>query len=411
MAGTKITSKTDLTPKVVQVYEIVNALAQQSLGMVGLEPTEASFVAVRKEIMNEDSTQNKDSYLRALWDLVGRTVYAIREYEETNVTMDMEPIEWGAIMRKFSFTMPQAQENPTWNPQTDPASSLTEKYPTEMRQYFFSNISAWEVPLTIPDVQLFTAFENAESMLSFLSCLFLNQKNAMKLAYENLGNTARGVLIGSVLNNKSAVTAVNVLAEYNKAYNTTLKKATCLYDPDFYRFTAQRVKMTAKRMHKFSTTFNNVGQERHTPTDALVLEVLSEFASGFDTYLQSEVFHNELTKLPLYEEVIYWQGSGKNWSFDDTSSIDLKVTSDEGTNVNYQFSGIIAVLRDRDSVGTTIRRRRTTSFVNPHDELTNYWDKAEMCYFVDNSENAVVFYIADVEEPTPTPTPDTPTGN
>lgn len=398
MANKALTANTDLTPKVIQTFEIVNSLAEQSLGMTGLEPTQASFVEVGKEVMNPDNTKNKDSYLKALWDLVGRTVYAIREYEETNVTMDLEPIEWGAIMRKFSFTMPKAQVNPTWNPQDVPAGSLTEKYPLEMRQYFFSNISAWEVPLTIPDVQLFTAFENAESMLSFLSCLFINQKNAMKLSYENLGNTARGVFIGAILSNNNPVTAVNVLSKYNKAYNTTLKKADCLYNADFYRFVGQQIKMTTKRMRKFSTTFNNVGQERHTPQDAQVVEVLADFASGFDTYLQSDVFHNELTKLPLYDEVTYWQGSGEDWGFDSTSSINLQVTSDEGETVDYKYSGIIAVVRDKDSVGTTIRRRRTTSFVNPHEELTNYWDKAEMCYFKDNSENGVVFYVADEPE-------------
>lgn len=388
--------------QIIQLYTIVNTLAEQSLGMKDLTPTNASFVKVGETVMS--SERNKDSFLKTLYDYEGKTVIAIRAYESNRKnTLYREPFEYGALLRKISYTMPKAQENPAWRSVNDPSASLQEKTPLTIRQYFFSGLSTWEVPGTIPDDQLKTAFKNAEDMAAFIAGIFTNMNNAMEIAYENANNTAIGSFIAAIVNSGNTVCSVNVLKEYNTIFSKSLKAANCMYNMDFLRYTAQRIKTVSQDMENMSVTFNTVGQERFTKQPLQVLEVLSKFASAFDTYLQSDVFHNELTKMPYYSTVPYWQGSGKSWAFEDVSAIKLTVDGENNTPVELTATGVIAVLRDRDSVATTIDDRRTRSFYDAHNEVTNYWEKANVAYFRDMSENGVVFYVEDEPEPVTPP--------
>ena len=91
----------------------------------------------------------------------------------------------------------------------------------------------------------------------------------------------------------------------------------------------------------------------------------------------------------MYHEVPYWQGSGENYSFESTSSINIKL--DETTTVNK--TGIIACIYDEQALGVTINERKTTSERNNKDEYTDYFNKANMGYFNDMSENGIVFYL------------------
>lgn len=391
----------------MQIYTIVNELAEQSLGIKDLQPTEASFVAVGKEVLSTEN--NRNAFKSQLNNLIGRTVFAIRPYEYDEMAIHKEPIDFGMIMRKFSFTMPKAQQNPTWNGVGTPSASLQEKTDVKVRQNFFSNFATWEVPSTIPDRQLKGAFRDAESMGAFIGAYFTNAKNSLKVAYENVGNVARSSFIGGILKNGTSVVAVNLLQSYYDVKKVVLTPVTALQNADFLRFAAWRMKLVLKRMKKMSTTFNYLEQERHTPAYAQVVEVLTEFATAFDTYLQSDVFHNEITKLPNYNEIAYWQGSGKNWDFESTSSINLTITEEtaegEESTTTLTANYVVALVRDIDAIGTTIEDQRTTSFHDSHNEITNYWDKADLGYYRDMSENGIVFYLGTVTEDEP----DTPT--
>ena len=383
-----------------QIYTIVNALAEQSLGMKNLEPTEASFVAVGKEVLSTED--NRNAFKSSLNNLIGRTVFAIRPYEYDEMAIHKEPIDFGMIMRKFSFTMPKAQANPTWFGVGEAPASLQTKTDVTVRQNFFSNFATWEVPSTIPDRQLKGAFRDAASMGAFIGAYFTNAKNSLKVAYENVGNVARSSFIGSILKNGNTVTSMNLLQAYYNVKKVVLTPDTALQTADFLRFSAWRMKLVLKRMKKMSTTFNYLGQERHTPAYAQVVEVLTEFATAFDTYLQSDVFHNEITKLPNYNEIAYWQGSGEDWSFENTSAINLTVTEENASGeeevTTLEGKYIVALIRDIDAIGTTIEDQRTTSFHDSHNEITNYWDKADLGYYRDMSENGIVFYLGTVTE-------------
>lgn len=385
----------------VQIYTIVNNMAEQSLGMTDLTATDTSFISIGKKVLSSD--KNMDAMYKTLVDRIGRTVLAVREYQGMQPSMVREPFEYGAILQKISFKMPLAQTNPTWTPQNEAHSDPFAKAQIEFMQTFFDKWSTFEYPGTIYDHQLSTAFTNAMAMAAFIDGIFLQMQNALNIATENLGNLARGSLIAATMQQgTNTTTKVNLIADYFEDTGTQITVKEAFHNVDFLKYASMRMALASDQIVKPSTTFNIAKWQRHTPKDKQVIEIQANFAKAFDSYLQSDTYHNELTKLPNYESVPYWQGSGTRWALADVTGINLTIeVADSAGSITTQTVTapyIVGVLRDIDSVGITIDKRRTKSIYNPHDEYTNYWLKADMGQYRDNSENCVVFYLADAEQ-------------
>ena len=56
-------------------------------------------------------------------------------------------------------------------------------------------------------------------------------------------------------------------------------------------------------------------------------------------------------------------------------------------------AGIVCLINDAEAAGITLDERRVRSIYNPEIEATNYFYKARERYFVDDTQNAVVFTI------------------
>ena len=380
-------------PNINQIYSIVNSVASQSMGSSAVTAVDASsFIALGNSVLS--SQASTDAYLNTLVDRIGKTIFSIRAYQAADRDIVREPFEYGCILQKIYVDMPEARVNNSWN---IGANNYTPEFapvikPT-VKQKLFNAISTWEVAVTIPDEILKTAFTSETAMAVFIDAIFTAMENMMQLAMENNINITRAAFIARKLNANSTCGAINLLANYNELTGERLTVATCLRDLGFLKYASQQIKLWTDRMVKMSTLFNDEqGYKRHTPKDLQVLDVLADFATSSDIYLQANTYHDELVKMPYYNVVPYWQGSGEGYAFDDTSAVNIKI--DASTTVNK--SGVLAVLFDHDAMGVTIKDRRATTERNNHDEYTNYYNKANIGYFNDMSENGIVFYIEDV---------------
>lgn len=380
-------------PNINQIYSIVNSVASQSMGSAAISAVDASsFIALGNSVLS--SQTSTDAYLNTLVDRIGKTIFSIRAYQAADRDIVREPFEYGCILQKIYVDMPEARVNNSWNigsngytPEFAPVIKPT------VKQKLFNAISTWEVAVTIPDEILKTAFTSETAMAVFIDAIFTAMENMMQLAMENNINITRAAFIARKLNANNTCGAINLLANYNHLTGGSLTVATCLRDLGFLKYASQQIKLWTDRMVKMSTLFNDeTGYKRHTPKDLQVLDVLADFATSSDIYLQANTYHDELVKMPYYNVVPYWQGSGEGYAFDDTSAVNIKI--DANTTVNK--SGVLAVLFDHDAMGVTIKDRRATTERNNHDEYTNYYNKANIGYFNDMSENGIVFYIEDV---------------
>lgn len=378
---------------VAQIYSIVNDVAKMAYGENALTTVDtSSFIALGDSVIS--SANNRDKFLNTLVDRIGRTIFSVREYTVTDNDIVRKPFEFGCILQKIYVEMPEAKINNSWNiGENNYTPEFAPIIKPSAKQKLFDKIATWEIDVTIPDRILKTAFLNETTMAVFIDAIFTALENMMRLAMENNINLTRASFIARKIHGAMPCGAINLLADYNTLISpaTPLTVANCLRDLGFLKYATQQIKLWSDRIVKMSKHFNEEEYIRHTPKSLQILNVLADFASATDTYLQSDTYHNELTKLPLYKVVPYWQGEGETYGFNDTSKIDIKIDA----NTTITETGVLAVLYDYEAMGVTITDRRATTERNNHDEYTNYYNKTDIGYFNDMSENGIVFYIKD----------------
>lgn len=378
--------------KVEQIYTLVNETAKESMGEKAIAVKDvSSLIALGDSVLS--SASDTENFLNTLVDRIARTVFSVRRYETDTEGMVRHPFEFGCIVQKIYVDMPEAKQNNSWEigkegytPVFAPVIKPTAK------QKLFKGITTWEVDVTIPDYMLRTAFLNETSMATFIDAIFTAMDNMITLALENNANLTRASFIARKLKGGKPCGAINLLHEYNTLTSASLTVEGAMMNAEFLAWASRAINLWVKRMSKMSVLFNEEGYKRHTPKDKIVVNLLQDFTSACDTFLGANTFHDELVKLPMYDSVAYWQGAGESFDFNDTSAIKVKI--DESNTIEKK--GIIGIVYDYEAMGVTLNERRSTSERNNHDEYTNYYNKANIGYFNDMSENGIVFYLENV---------------
>lgn len=373
-----------------QVYTMVNDAAKEALGQQAVTVKDTgTLVSLGEQI---HATESVETFYKTLVNRIGRTVVAVRAFEINERSVMRNEMEWGVIYQKISFKPREAVENPSWK--TDSQANPYDIEPqTEVVQKLFSVMGTYSYEDSIPDYQLFTAFTTPAAMAAFISGIYTNMYNYLKIAEANLANLAVNTYMAGAISGTKAAQKRNLLKEYNDKFTKSLTVEQALTDASFLKFASKTINDTIKQFTSPSAIFNAEGIVRQTTKDKLVVEVLSQFATATTSYMESDTYHNELVKLPRYEEVNYWQASGTSFSFNDVSTIDIKNANINGGK-EVKKTGIVAFVHDYDAVASIIYRRRSNSIYNPRAERYNVMEKADKGYAVDLSENGVVFYMA-----------------
>lgn len=384
-----------------QVYEFVNVATQEALGEGNVVNENLSnIVSIGESIFNANAM---DKYVKALVNRIGKVIFVNRVYQGSAPSVMMDGWEYGSVLQKVSAALPDAKVNETWELEDGQSYDphIFHK-PKGVISKFYNDYVTFEIDMSFTEDQLKMSFTSAVEMNAFISMLYTNVDNSMTVKVDELIRRTINNMIAetiyadygaTALTGKSGAKAINLLYLYNNtvnAENEPLTAAKAITDTNFIKFAAYRIKLTHDRMRTMSKVFNVGEQPRFTPTDSGHIALLSDFASAADVYLQSDTFHNELTKLPTAEVVTYWQGSGTDFSFDEVSKID--VISSGGHSV--VTTGIIGVMFDRWSLGVTNVSRKVTSQYTPNAEFFTNFYKYKAGFFNDLNENFVVFFIA-----------------
>ena len=382
-------------PNVNQLYTVLNAVAAQALGSASVTVTDTrSMIALGDAVLS--SSDNKDAFVGALMDRIGRTIVSMRVYDPAGVNpLIKKPFEYGCVLQKIYVDLEDANPNNEWNiGAQDYTPAFAPVFKPDVRQKLFNALNAWEYDWTVPDNILKTAFISEENMQSFFTAQVVAMDNSLKLSLENAANLVRATGAAYHIENAGA-TAINLLAEYLTIHqSSTLTASDCLYDQDFLRYAAMRILNVTKYMRKMSRIWNLEGFARHTDTDYAVVTLLQDFDSAESMYLQADTFHNELVALKGYNVVPYWQGAGNAGNdFANASKIAVKI-KDGASSKDVTQTGVVAIVHDIEAIGTTLYEIEQSSQRNNKDRYTDFFNHANIGYFFDPSENFVVFYIA-----------------
>lgn len=381
--------------KVTQIADLLNSTMSEVLGKdVVVSEDLTNVVDLGKEVIDTD---NLDNYVKKLVNHIGKVIFTNRLYKGGVPSVLMDKWEFGSILEKISADMPEAQESDSWKLTDGQSYDQDVFYQPSVSAKFFNSSVTFEIPLSFTERQVKDSFSNATQLNGFLSMLQTAVQNSLTVKIENLIMKTMNNAIGETLNDATkhtdSVKAVNLLAMYNDNHATdqkidSIEKA--LINPTFMRYATYIIGMYKDRISKISKLFNVGAKERFTPADNLHLVLLSDFAKASDVYLSSDVYHNENVKLPNYESVPFWQGSGTSYAFEDVSKIMVKTSS--GATVNQ--SGIIGAMFDTNAIGVSNLDQRVTTNYNAKAEFYTNFYKMDAGYYNDLNENFVVFYMA-----------------
>jgi hypothetical protein len=384
--------------QVSQIFEIVNDALKQTDGNLPLLQEDLSnIIDVGNSIFNANSF---DNYVKKLVDRIGKVVFVIRPYSGLAPSIYMDSVIWGSVTQKISSAVPEAVENESYELVNGATYDPNQVNLPDVYVKFFSKYVTFEVDRTITEKQLRSAFTGVAELDGFISMIFNEISKAFTIAIDNLImrtiNSAIADTLykdynsGTEFTGASHTRAVNLLYLYNQRYSTTLTAAQAVTTPEFVRFASYYMALYSDRLSRVSTLFNVGETQKFTPKEEQHFILLSEFARSADVFLQSDVYHNELTAITKYEVVPYWQGSGVDYAFDSTSAIN--VISGSGNTVTA--SGILGVMFDRYALGVTNIEQWVNTQYNAKADFINYFYKYKAGYFNDLNENFVVFFVA-----------------
>lgn len=392
--------------KVTQVYSLVNDITKEVLGIESVLLEDLSnTVDAGNQIFGAAAV---DNYVKSLVNHIGKVVFVNRPYSGNMPSLLMDSWEFGSVCEKITAELPEAEENESWNLTDGSEYNPNIFHQPKVSAKFFNSRITFEIPMSFTEKQVRESFSSANQLNAFFSMIEAAIDKSLTIKIDGLCSRTVNNMIGLTLSDcfssgdtkktyptdlseKTSIRAVNLLYEYKQATgDSTLTKDNCLTNLEFLKFASMKIALVSNRITKISTLFNGGGKDRFTSEDMQRLYLLNDFVKSSEMYLQANTFHNSLVELSGFSAVPYWQSSGKSFTFNDISSINVKTTS--GDTINQ--SGIIGVLFDRDACAVANMDRRVTSAYNPKGEFFNNFYKYDAGYFCDNNENFVVFFIA-----------------
>ena len=390
--------------KVEQIYSLMNNVTSEILGKTELLKEDLSNVVdVGTEIFN---SADVDNYVKSLVNHIGKVVFVNRPYSGNVPSVIMDSWEFGSVLEKIQADIPQAVENDSWNLTNGESYDTNVFYKPSVSAKFFNKKVTFEVAMSFTELQVKESFSNANQLNGFLSMLYNSVEKSMTVKIDSLVMRTINNMIGETIYHdlydstekvvkytNTGVKAVNLLKMFNDKFAKTLTPEQAITDSEFLKFASYTMQLYVDRLSKMSTLFNVGGKERFTPNEMLKIVLLSEFKASAISYLQADTYNDELVALPNAETVPYWQGSGLDYAFNDTSKINVALSKDDKKVREIETSGIIGVMFDRDSLGVTNLDRRVTTNYNAKAEFYNNYYKFDSGYFNDLNENFIVFFM------------------
>lgn len=384
-----------------QVATVINSAVAMSTG------AETIANMTLKEIIDtgNDATviSTKENFTKALCNVIIKNWFTDSAYRsEYSDPWLVDSEQFGGIVQNISIDYPSAQPSHAWNDFENGVSKVGQYdvYIPVINTQLYGKSVSWEIPVTVTGEQWDTAFKSESDLATFTNYIFMCVDNAIIMHLESLDFANRNNFMAEKISyaktpETKGIHVINLVQLYHdnvdSAVTTTNK---FLNDENCLRFACTKIAEISDYFTKMSTLFNTAGKNRFTPKSRQVLQLLSYFDKQIVNIARANTFHEELIKIPNFETVPYWQGSGEKYEFADTSKI---IITDANTSEPVTQSGIVAFLADKWAIMHTIKSRRTAVKVYEPENLTTYFNQFRDMYMNDLTMNAVVFTVENVE--------------
>lgn len=375
-----------------QVYGLLNSMAQQMYGDIAITVNDLTGLIQMGEL-TMNSAADIDNFMGVLADRIGRVDLRTLDLALDFPKLYRNSFEWGAAIQKINIQPVDAQ-SAEWanvgNVAFTPTNFKIDKPVVSVT--YFKNAAAWEFDITIPDTILRTAFTGPEAFGAFIDGIMQAMADSMTISLNNMAHGALCAFVAEKVKNSNGV--LHILTDYNTFAGTSYSSlGDAVHDKEFYRFVGLAIRNHIKYLSIPSTKWNTAGLIRSTARDNMHVLINSAFWSGFETYLASDVFHDELLRMPNFEEFVALQGVGTGaGDIDSDTYVDVIPPSEKGQVSPTAVSqpGVICILADRQGIGYGYEDRFTATDRNNRNRYTNYTSGACVQAYIDTSENGII---------------------
>lgn len=397
-----------------QIGEVLNDVFADVLGQAEITAAEdlSNFVELGKTITGSVDFSNKlDNYVKSLIDRVGKVVFRENKVTTSHLPIYKDSWEYGSICEKIRVEAPETQEiDYTFDLAHYTGEDVFKPVLPTASAKFFNNSTTFTLKITLPKVQLKSAFTSASEMSRFISLIENSIKQKLAIDLLALEYRTEANLIVEKFKYGNGHSLVNLYAEWLRDDPLAAGVVAnfhsckdCLTNPYFLRYANMRIGMYRDFIKKPSVLYaDSNGAFYNTTADSQqTMLLLTDFDKALDTYLYSMNRHNDFVKLSGYSSVPYWMSGGSSDSYEKRSTINAIPASDGDKAVADRkpilLTNIIGVLHDERASAVMCEHKDTESINVPDARAINYWYFADANYVNDTEENVIVFYIADYE--------------
>lgn len=407
----------------VDAYAVMNDLVRQATGQepaINVVDT-SSFIDAGKSVLDT----GVENVLNALNVLIGRTIIATRPYTgKFNLVSRQVGDAFENRIRKISFYARENQASGMFNTDITPdnlgagktntsgVGSMWEQNPAMPVERFFYSDYVWDKSHTSYPEQLKIAFTDERSFIDFINGVLTEVQNDIESTLEaNNRTVVLDRIAGTYLQVKNgdlgAECAVNLTKAFNEECNTTYTTAEILSEhlTEFLEFYVAKVKIDSDRMENRSAfyhdpmtkTVDNVTYSvlRHSPKSVQRFIYYSPFFTKAKARVLPEIFNPQYLDFKQGESVDYWQ------SFAEPEKIAIKPALPDGAESDeVEIPLVIGMLFDEEALMTN--NKFTGSYVTPIEArhvYTNTWWHYKFGQINDYSENCIIYYMEDEEQP------------
>lgn len=352
-----------------------------------------------------------DNYTRAISQVLGRTIFAVRPYDAPMRNLQVTGDDWANHRRKINFCDSDPVTDKAWALVDGQSVDMYEVHKPKVLQTNYYGQTNYSRVYTQADTQMEAAFKGPEELAQFWSSFVLHLSNQIEADRRNLAaNLMANHLTGMTVTNPGSV--VCLLDEYNAQQGTSLKVPDVYKEANFPGFAAYaygRINDISRLLKERSIKWHQnwtIGDTkydlmRHTPYDRQHLYLYSGTQSQIDAKVIPQVFHDNLLKYRDAELITFWQ----NLDNRDQISATPVVTTTAGVaqkNEAVQLSNVFGCLLDFDAIGYTPRLNRIVPTpMNARGLYTNFWYHYGWSWYDDFTENAVLFLMTSSDVTTP----------
>lgn len=386
-----------------QASQLLTSLHEQVTGQTSIVPTDLSdFVSMAQATLRA----GYDPILNALSQMVGRTIIAVRPYDEKFRGLEFTSEAFGAIKRKVNYVEGTPEDEKSY--QLVNGSSIDDwvvKKPEVLETHFYGS-AIYSDTLTIFTTQLRSAFTSPEALGEFMSGLMMHFSNERKQWLEDM---KRGILSNFIAakytsangaNTADEDQVVHLLTEYNNATGLSLTSQTVFQPANFapfIRWCYARIntlaRLMSERSEKFQQRISGKPIMRHTRPQDLRAYILAPFMDQIEAMTLSDTYNTNYLRMVDRESVSFWQ------SIDAPDQVSVTPSYVDGdlilTTANpVSLSGVVGVLFDRDACGYNIYRDDLeTSAYNAHGSYYNLVPHVDVQLMNDITEKGVVLML------------------